>query len=142
MLFSVEQAFVGKDEKRAPLKTPVWEAKGYLELIVSPTMPSACVEDRLHVLNIRYFEAATLSCLSVCLSVNCHFKQVCCCITLRLRLNSFENAVLKSRDLNPYVTGCNITSIMIKKTTAWENQSGMNLGPTIASRKQQVNAGK
>ena len=48
MLFSVEQAFVGKDEKRAPLKTPAWEAKGYLELIVSPTMPSASVEDRLH----------------------------------------------------------------------------------------------
>ena len=27
MLFSVEQAFVGRDEKRGPLKTPVWEAK-------------------------------------------------------------------------------------------------------------------
>ena len=26
MLFSVEQAFVGKDEKRAPLKTHAWEA--------------------------------------------------------------------------------------------------------------------
>ena len=26
MLFSVEQASVGRDEKRAPLKTPVWEA--------------------------------------------------------------------------------------------------------------------
>ena len=26
MLASVEQAFVGKDEKRALLKTPVWEA--------------------------------------------------------------------------------------------------------------------
>ena len=26
MLFSVEQAFVGRDEKRAPLKTPTWEA--------------------------------------------------------------------------------------------------------------------
>ena len=25
-LLSVEQAFVGKDEKRAPLKTPAWEA--------------------------------------------------------------------------------------------------------------------
>ena len=63
MLFSVEQAFVGKDEKRAPLKTPAWEAKGYLELIVSPTMPSASVGGRLHVLNIRYFEAAAFSCL-------------------------------------------------------------------------------
>ena len=26
MLFSVEQAFVGRDEKRAPLKTIAWEA--------------------------------------------------------------------------------------------------------------------
>ena len=26
MLFSVEQAFVGRDEKRVPLKTPAWEA--------------------------------------------------------------------------------------------------------------------
>ena len=26
MLFSVEQAFVGRDEQRAPLKTPAWEA--------------------------------------------------------------------------------------------------------------------
>ena len=27
MLFSVEQAFVGRDEKRAPLKTTAWEAR-------------------------------------------------------------------------------------------------------------------
>ena len=26
MLFSVEQAFVGREEIRAPLKTPTWEA--------------------------------------------------------------------------------------------------------------------
>ena len=26
MLFSVEQVFLGRDEKRAPLKTPAWEA--------------------------------------------------------------------------------------------------------------------
>ena len=26
MLFSLEQAFVGRDEKRAPLKMPAWEA--------------------------------------------------------------------------------------------------------------------
>ena len=26
MLFSVEEAFVGRDEKRAPLKTAAWEA--------------------------------------------------------------------------------------------------------------------
>ena len=26
MIFSVEQAFVGRDEKRAPLKMPAWKA--------------------------------------------------------------------------------------------------------------------
>ena len=56
---------MGRDEKRAPLKTPAWEPKGYLELIVSPTMPSASVDGRLHVLNIRYFEAAAFSCLHI-----------------------------------------------------------------------------
>ena len=29
MLFSVEKAFVGRDEKRAPLKTPAWEASDF-----------------------------------------------------------------------------------------------------------------
>ena len=28
-LFSVEQVFVGRDEKRTPLKTPAWEATVY-----------------------------------------------------------------------------------------------------------------
>ena len=28
MLFSVEQAFVGREEIRAPLKMPAWEATG------------------------------------------------------------------------------------------------------------------
>ena len=28
MLSSVEQAFEGRDEKRAPLKTPAWDASG------------------------------------------------------------------------------------------------------------------
>ena len=31
MLSSVEQAFVGRDEKRAPLKTLAWEAIEYVE---------------------------------------------------------------------------------------------------------------
>ena len=31
MLSSVEQAFVGRDEKRAPLKTPAWEASGVFD---------------------------------------------------------------------------------------------------------------
>ena len=29
MLFSVEQAFVGRDEIGAPLKTPAWEATAF-----------------------------------------------------------------------------------------------------------------
>ena len=32
MLSSVEQAFVGREEIRAPLKTPAWEATGELEM--------------------------------------------------------------------------------------------------------------
>ena len=33
MLSSVEQAFVGRDEKRAPLKTPAWEANSPHDLL-------------------------------------------------------------------------------------------------------------
>ena len=33
MLSSVEQAFVGRDDKRAPLETPAWEAKGLPEVV-------------------------------------------------------------------------------------------------------------
>ena len=32
MLSSVEQAFVGRDEKRAPLKPPAWEASPRVDL--------------------------------------------------------------------------------------------------------------
>ena len=33
MFFSVEQAFVGREEKRAPLKTPVWEARNIFDSV-------------------------------------------------------------------------------------------------------------
>ena len=33
MLFSVEQAFVGREEIRAPLKTPAWEARVFQEIV-------------------------------------------------------------------------------------------------------------
>ena len=33
MLFPVEEAFVGRDEKRAPLKKPAWEASTILILV-------------------------------------------------------------------------------------------------------------
>ena len=32
MLSSVEQAFVGRDERRVPLKTPAWEASKFATL--------------------------------------------------------------------------------------------------------------
>ena len=35
MLSSVEQAFVGRDEKRASLKSPAWEAKSFLTACIS-----------------------------------------------------------------------------------------------------------
>ena len=36
MLFSVEQAFVGREEIRAPLKTPAWEAIHILNTVDVP----------------------------------------------------------------------------------------------------------
>ena len=38
MLFSVEQAFVGRDEKRAPLKTPAWEASVLATFVFSQAL--------------------------------------------------------------------------------------------------------
>ena len=35
MLSSVEHAFVGRDEKRAPLKTPAWEANAQRDCVDS-----------------------------------------------------------------------------------------------------------
>ena len=37
MLSSVEQASVGRDEKRAPLKTPAWEATDIVAFKQMPT---------------------------------------------------------------------------------------------------------
>ena len=34
MLSSVEQAFVGRDEKRAPLKKPAWEANARAAMVI------------------------------------------------------------------------------------------------------------
>ena len=45
MLFSVEQAFVGTDEKRAPLKTPAWEAK--VERGLHPTIIRTIIFDAI-----------------------------------------------------------------------------------------------
>ena len=44
MLFSVEQAFVGRDEKRASLKTPAWEA---IQGVVSKSNQEPCINDIL-----------------------------------------------------------------------------------------------
>ena len=34
MLFSIEQAFVGREEIRAPLKRPAWEARKVFALVI------------------------------------------------------------------------------------------------------------
>jgi len=34
MMFSVEQAFVGRDKKQAPLKMPAWKAKASKHLTI------------------------------------------------------------------------------------------------------------
>ena len=39
MMFPAEQAFVGRDEKRAPLKTPAWEALVGSDVIFSESRP-------------------------------------------------------------------------------------------------------
>ena len=45
MLFSVEQAFVERDEKRAPLKTPAWEATFAWGCVLGPDTFSAPIRD-------------------------------------------------------------------------------------------------
>ena len=48
MLSSLEQAFVGREELRAPLKTPAWEAKVSIESIAVGTSvikPVECVRN-------------------------------------------------------------------------------------------------
>ena len=54
MLSSVEQAFVGRDEKRAPLKTPAWEATLNQEPIKLNAMINLC-----HMVKFRTSEART-----------------------------------------------------------------------------------
>ena len=41
MLFSVEQAFVGMDEIRAPLETPAWEATDCMRVLLEMGRPPA-----------------------------------------------------------------------------------------------------
>ena len=54
MLSSVEQAFVGREEKRAPLKTPAWEATLNQEPIKLNAMINLC-----HMVKFRTSEART-----------------------------------------------------------------------------------
>ena len=58
MLYSVEQAFVGRDERRAPLKTPAWEANApddwpfLLCVTVGPSDISKFTEGSLRTANV------------------------------------------------------------------------------------------
>ena len=49
MLSFVEQAFVGREEIRAPLKTPAWEAKAFLAEMVETGNKNHCVTEATHV---------------------------------------------------------------------------------------------
>ena len=64
MLFLVEQAFVGRDEKRAPLKTPAWEA---IKLLVqlNPLTKSGLLDlTNLPIANYRQMSQFSIICFS------------------------------------------------------------------------------
>ena len=49
MLFSVEQAFVGREEIRAPLKTPAWEVMlEQVEPVLVGTVPNRSAQGAGH----------------------------------------------------------------------------------------------
>ena len=51
MLFSVEQAFVGRDEKQAPLKTPAWEASSSYTPLFPSKKFGACLGEVYKIIN-------------------------------------------------------------------------------------------
>ena len=53
MLSSVEQAFVGREEIRAPLKTPAWEATSESTDRQCHPVTSSLPENQVDCLNIR-----------------------------------------------------------------------------------------
>ena len=55
MLSSVEQAFVGRDEKRAPLKTPAWEARDEYEAEVKFCISSTPLVSAVNHMAARTF---------------------------------------------------------------------------------------
>ena len=112
MLSSVEQAFVGRDEKRAPLKTLAQEAKGFFEKLYSFTsgkigvgvltnpfvyIRDTCVTYRTYLVN------AQLQCRFLGMvnrpfpsSTNSHFKKGAKCETLAVQMG-FICVRIKSR---------------------------------------------
>ena len=56
MLFSVEQAYVGRDERRAPLKTPAWEARLTGDFLTS----EIAEDDWEHNININFIYTRSL----------------------------------------------------------------------------------
>ena len=68
MLFSVEQAFVGREEIRAPLKTPAWEA-------IMTDAPLICALIALHNGKLFCYQSGLIIewfCL-ICFSIYCLF---------------------------------------------------------------------
>ena len=69
MLFSFEQAFVGRDEIRAPLKTPAWEARVDLVLIQTGSGKSLEILD-LKICTNRCTNLPALTCKLCCSYAN------------------------------------------------------------------------
>ena len=53
MLFPAEQAFMGRDEKRAPLKTPAWEASRPMDKLCFSEL-LRCYRTRLKLVSITF----------------------------------------------------------------------------------------
>ena len=70
MLFSVEQAFVGRDETRAPLKTPAWEANTFLDF---PEIHTSLLSSALKMFFYRCAKTTSPTFYSICCL---HFKVI------------------------------------------------------------------
>ena len=70
MLFSVEQAFVGRDETRAPLITPPWEVNTFLDF---PGIYTSLLSSALKMFFHRYAKTTSPTFYSICCL---HFKVI------------------------------------------------------------------
>ena len=93
MLSSVEQAFVGREEKQTPLKTPAWEATSYADhLLIS-------IKTFIKVIRYNYLNPLVLLVLLLSLNltyfivIRLLFVQTMTSLTLTPGSRSAANAV-------------------------------------------------